>query len=303
MPLIEQSPLWILPAVPLALLMTHAMMLSIMSFLAKPPLPNRKPVTGDKLKRRLSSLNAAGGKFRLSPARAHDYNVEWDIVEPSWYDRYAAVWYSDMYRLRLLVDEARHEVRTYESISSFYFMWGFAGWSLLILGGVTFIAGPLDLSRWRGKAYGMTRVFPPKVGEVRKFDLDTKEARRAIEKVIRSSGWSVRPVVLWFEVKRSALTVGRALLPPPLRWWPAKRLWLTLHPASYLATVGWLLFVAGGYDLGAIVFVLVFTAVWFGFWGLFLWALIAGLKPRRRKARRRQRRYESTSGGGTPHGE
>ncbi len=333
MPLIEHNPLWLLPAVPLALFMVHAMMLSVMSFMSKRPFPNRKPATRDELKRRLSALNStgaestlaqsgddgpaqktaserstpaqsgddnaahrtAGARFRLAPAKAHDYSVEWDVAPPDWRGRYATVWYSDMYRLRLLLDEGRREVRVYESISSFYFMWGFDGWRLRIAGGVTFLAGPLDLRRWRGKAFGMTRLFPPRAGEAHAFDIDTQEARRAIEKVIRGSGWSVRPVVLWFEVKRSVLRVGRAVLPPPLRWWPAKRLWLVLHPVTYAATVGWIMFVAGANDPGAIGFILAFTVVWFGFWGLFVWALSAGSKPAGRKARRRQRRHDANA--------
>ncbi len=282
---LERNPLWIVPVLAMSFFMVYAMMLLVMSYFATSPRRKKPPPSSAaEFKARLLALNGPERPFNLEPATNRDFNLKWRVVDAKWYELFARVWLNNHYTVRLLLDEGRHVLRMHESLRSTYFFVGIVGWRLRIQFGLTYYAG-LVQGRYRGKAWGLTRLFPPKVGEVYDFDLDTPAVKQLIYRAALESGWGVKPVIWWFEASRWGKGIGRLLIPPLLNRWPPKKLWGVLYPVSYVATMVWIAFVAGIEitDWRNIGIMAVVSAIWWGATGLIVGVLILTSRPRRRK--------------------
>jgi hypothetical protein len=188
----------------------------------------------------LVGLGRAGRPWRLTPLSDRGFRLDWDVVDGSWYERFAKVKLSVVYRMRLYLQERTHEVRTYESIRTGAWFLGFVGWTPRFSSSWTYAGGALNVI-WAGRAYGITRGFPPRIGEVYRFTLDTAEVKREIETVANAAGWTLYPTTLPFEVSPWAVRLGELLTPSAMHGWSRRKFWGVLHAVSWAGILASLL--------------------------------------------------------------
>jgi hypothetical protein len=226
------------------LLMVHAMMEFTVSLLVQSPRAGRRPVPPDELRQRLLAAYGAGQPYRLVEGKDCDLEIHWEEGEVGRPDRALIARGASVGRLRLLLDGQRHEVRINEVTRSYFFLVGLVGWIP------------------RLQAYAGAQSGPP--GQAM-----TKELSR----ITTLLGWSVRPVLWWFEATRRGYHVLEALTPAPLRRWPARRLWGIIYPLSYFVGIGYFLMLMGSLDERSTAILVVVSAAWWGTWGFLVWVL------------------------------
>jgi Predicted membrane protein (DUF2207) len=216
------SLLWAFSLVPLALALAY-----------RPARPRGRPVPLADLRRALLALNRPGRPWRLTPLSETEMRLDWEVVDPSWHERFARVTLSSRYKARFLLHEGRHEVRRYESLRTTLGYFALEGWRVRFGWRVSYAGGWVALQRWSGVAYGITGGFPPRIGRTESFSLDTGAAAREIEAAVNGAGWGFRPVPLPHEATAWGARLGDRLAPPFMRDWPQRRFWATLHAAAW----------------------------------------------------------------------
>jgi len=242
-PLIEQSGWWLVPYLALMLVMLHAMMEFTVSLLVKRP-AHRRPVSAGELRQRLLALNGADLPYPLVEGRDCDLEMEWSY-EDTRRSRFAISWEASSTRLRFLLDEQRHELRMHQVDSGSRFFVGLQGWLPRLQGAAGFGAGPPGESL-------------------------TKE----ISRVAQRGGWTVRPVLWWFQATHSGARFLRTITPAPLRNWPARRFWGWLYPLSFFGGLAYLVVIMGGLDWRNGLILAGVSAGWWGIWGFLVWMLL-----------------------------
>ena len=61
-------------------------------------------------------------------------------------------------------------------------------------------------------------------------------------------GWTVRPVLWWFQATHRGYHFLETLTPIPFRRWPARRFWGILYPLSYILGIAYLVAIIGALD-------------------------------------------------------
>lgn len=274
MSLIEENILWIVPGVVLSLFMVFAMMEFTVAVLRREPKRMGKPVDEATLRQRLLALNEPGKRYRLVEDEKYDLLLDWEVVDASWRRPFGKVKLTTAYGARMLLDEERHEVRWYEWVRSANTFIGFDGWVPRFNFSYFFQAGYLNVV-WKGSAYGLLPGWPPRIGRVYHFSLNTIEVKKEIGEVITESGWILRPTHLWFQTRRGTLSLGKRLLPARIRQLPPQRFWGVVYPLSFVAAIGYLLLVTGAYDRDTLLVVALVSAAWWGIWGFILLVFLA----------------------------
>ena len=285
---LESSPVERYPGivVPLAFLLALGMITAMLEwtagFLVRRPRRGTAPVDADELKTRLLALNVSGEQYRIVPGRKSDLELEWDVVDVSWHNLFSKIKLSTIYRARMLLDPARHEVRWCEWLRTSDVFIGFRGWTPVVSFAWQLQVGYLDVV-WKGRAYGVQAGVPPRVERIYDFSLNTVEAKRKIADVVMRSGWSFRPVLFWFQAGRSAFS---RMLPSRLSRTTRSR--AMVAAASYILFLGYLIWMVGGFASrefwtphNVVVFAAI-TAVWWGLWSMLTWLLV---RPKHSKGR------------------
>lgn len=280
-PLLEQNLLWIVPYALLMLLMVHAMMEFTVSLLVKRAPARRDPASAAELRQRLQALSETLQGCRLVEGQDCDLEVVWDLVA-GWRQRFTRVKMTTHYRVRLLLDEPRLELRVNEYLRSSNFFLGFDGWVPRFNWNIFFFSGFVS-GVWAGRAYNILPGFPPRIGEVSSYALDTGQVKHEISRIANRSGWTFRPVIWWFEATRSGLRLARALTPAPLRALPARRFWGATYLGSYLLGMGYIIAAGGLWDAHNLLVIAGISAIWWGIWGLLVWALLGFPALQRRR--------------------
>ena len=277
--------------VPLAFLLALGMITAMLewsaAFLVRRP-RGTVPVGPDELKNRMLALNQSGVQYRIVPGRKCDLELEWDVVDASWHNLFSKVKLSTIYRARMLLVPARHEVRWCESLRTSDVFIGFRGWTPVLSFSWQLQVGYLDVV-WTGRAYGVQAGFPPRVERIYDFSLNTVEAKREISDVVMRSGWTFRPVIFWFQAGRSGLSAAldrwSARMLPSL---PETRLRAVVATVSYILFLGYLVWMVGGFagggfwtphNLGVLAAV---TAGWWVLWSALTWLLVRLARARGR---------------------
>ena len=186
-----------------------------------------------------------------------DLEIRWEH-EDFQRGRFALSRHSSSSHLRFLLDEQRHELRMNQVDSGSNFFLGLEGWLPRLQGYASFSAGP--------------------PGEMLTKDISHMAYR---------SGWTVRPVIWWFQATHSGFRMLRALTPTPLRRWTARQLWGVLYPLSYALSVGYLVAIVGRLDRHTLLMLIGISASWWGVWGFLAWALCGfpafWRRPRRKR--------------------
>jgi hypothetical protein len=123
-----------------------------------------------------------------------------------------------------------------------------------------------------------------------------------ISQMTYRSGWTVRPVIWWFQATHSGSRWLQALTPMPLRRWPVRRFWGVLYPLSYFLGIGYLVAIIGPLDWHTLLVLIGVSAIWWGIWGFLVWAL-SGFPAfwRRKPGALRNCTRSVVSMHGTPH--
>jgi hypothetical protein len=237
-----QSWWWLVPYAVLMLLMVYAMMEFTVTLLQRPP-ANRKPVAGDELRRRLLALNKPDHSHPLVVGQDCDLEMRWQH-EDSRRSRFALSRHSSSSHMRFLLDEQRHELRMHQVDSGSGFFLGLEGWLPRLQGYASMSAGPPD-----------------------------QMLTRDISHLAYRCGWTVRPVLWWFQATHSGSRALQALTPTALRRWSTRRFWGVLYPLSYFLGIGYLVAIVGPLDRHTLLVLIGVSAGWWGVWGLLAWAL------------------------------
>jgi hypothetical protein len=240
--LLDQSLWWLVPYAVLILLMVYAMMEFTVTLLQRPP-ANRKPVAGDELRRRLLALNKPDHPHPLVVGQDCDLEMRWQH-EDSRRSRFALSRHSSSSHMRFLLDEQRHELRMHQVDSGSGFFLGLEGWLPRLQGYASMSAGPPD-----------------------------QMLTRDISHLAYRCGWTVRPVLWWFQATHSGSRALQALTPTSLRRWSTRRFWGALYPLSYFLGIGYLVAIVGPLDRHTLLVLIGVSAGWWGVWGLLAWAL------------------------------
>lgn len=244
MSLLEQSLWWLLPFVLMMLLMLHAMMEFTTSLLAQRPHANRKPIPAEELRQRLLAGHKADQSYQLIAGKDCDLEIYWELQEGLPPGRLAIAKAASGGRLRLLLDEQCHEVRMNQVTRSYYFFLGLTGWLPHLGGYASFQSGP--------PGYAMTKEF---------------------SRIANRGGWSVRPVLWWFQATYRGYHLLETLTPVPLRRWSTRRFWGILYPLSYVLGMGYLVLIIGSLDRHNFLILVGISAIWWGIWGFLAWIL------------------------------
>lgn len=273
MPLIEQSLWWLLPGVVLILFMSLAMMELTASLLVREPRWRGRPAAPEELRRRLTELGGEQAAYRVVEAPDGSLELRWQVVDATWYELFAQVKLTAVYRARMALDEERRELRWYESIRSSSFFLGFQHGRPRFNASFTYRGGYVDML-WAGRAYGILPGFPPRIGRAYDFRINTVEVKDQVRRVVREAGWTFRPVVWPFLLSARASRRLGQLMPPGLRSVPRRQLWGVLYPLSYVLGIGYLALILGPLDRQAWLAIGLVSAGWWGVWGLVTWLLV-----------------------------
>lgn len=247
---------WLVPFTVLILVMLHAMMEFTVSLLVERPVANRRPVPSAELRQRLLAANEPAQGYRLVEGKDCDLEVHWQHTEIPLHGRLAIAKTASSGRLRLLLDEQRHELRMNEVTRTYYYFLGFAGWLPAV------------------RAFAGVQSGPP-----------GQALAEQLGRIANQGGWTVRPVLWWFQATFRGHYWLRKLTPPPLRRWPARRLWGILYPLSYALAMACPVLGIGSLERSDILLLVGISAFWWGIWGLLTWTLCGFPAFWRRKRR------------------
>ena len=152
-------------------------------------------MAGDELRRRLLALNAPDYSHPLDVGQDCDLEIRWQHKDFR-RSRFALSRHSSSSHVRFLLDEQRHELRMNQVDSGSGFFLGLEGWLPRLQGYASMSAGPPG-----------------------------QRLTKDISHMAYRSGWTVRPVLWWFQATHSGSRWLQALTPAPLRRWPARRFW------------------------------------------------------------------------------
>jgi hypothetical protein len=112
-------------------------------------------------------------------------------------------------------------------------------------------AGYIDV-QWTGWAYGLRAGLPPRIAEATPFSLDTTELKSEIRAICSRAGWTFRPKIWFFQVRRRADgTLPRGLIPSVTRFSSERQFWATLYAVLYVLTIVYIAVASGGWaELG-----------------------------------------------------
>src|SRR4051812_19117735 len=184
----------------------------------------------------LLALNEKQYPFRVIADSNTELHVQWDVVDASWFERFAKVKLTTTYRERLLLDESRHELRCHEQLRSSSFWLGFDGFKPCFNFWIFYTAGVADIV-WSGVAYGIKPGWPPRISQVYRFNLDTIWGKREIERAVRAVGWTFRPVIWWFEATAAGAAWADRLTPAIMRHWGRRQFWGSVYGISWAGLV------------------------------------------------------------------
>lgn len=236
--------LWLCPYVALLVLMVFAMLEFTATLLAKAPAQRRTPIPATDLAARLHALHPQLHPFEPVASTDCDLELRW-ITGTQDTTRLLRGFGTSIVRLRILLDEERHEVRINEAAYGYGYRGGLFGWIPKLTASAGYAAGPPG---------------------------DNPVTRRIVE-TVHKSGWSYRPIVLPLLATRRGLRLERSLTPRFLRGVSPAWFWGALYVGSYCLAFVWL-FALGGpalFSARNLLLLGLFSVIWWGVWALLAW--------------------------------
>jgi hypothetical protein len=285
MPLVEQSVLWLIPGLALALFMVYAMMECTVALLDAAPKPSSRLVNGAELRANLLALNEPGAPYRIVEHADVGMLVHWDPTDLAWRAAFARVTLSTVYGARMLIDDTRREVRWYEWVRTGSLFIGVDESRPRFNFPLYYLAGDLAVAAYSGLAYGIGPGWWPAIEDVREFGVDAGALKARIAGVIAEGRWTWRSTHIWFQTRPPLFHLTRSLLPEAVRLLPRRRFWGVVYPASYVLTLAALLGVSGAITAGNVLIAIGISAGWWALWGLLVWLIVGARSPRRAQRR------------------
>ena len=155
----------------------------------KRPKPGVEPVSAKEMRAAIMAVNRDTAPFQITPCKDStcDFIAEWRIVDAKWYEIFAKAGLKKVFRMKMRLDEANHEVR---SVDEDYTVEWRAGVPHLSLAASGFRGQKNEVSF--GTAYAFTEELRP--GQVYKYRFNSSELKKPLQEAVTGAGWSWRPV-------------------------------------------------------------------------------------------------------------
>ena len=155
----------------------------------KRPAPGTPVLSREDVITRLKALNRPTAPYQIveTSEEGADLVAEWKIVDAQWYEIFAKVGLSKVFRIYLKLDPGSHEVRAADR--EYTVQWR-AGVPTLSVS-VSAFRGQKQSIEF-GTAYAFTENLAP--GKVYQYRFDTGEIKGPIQDVVTSSGWTYKGV-------------------------------------------------------------------------------------------------------------
>lgn len=155
----------------------------------KRPKGNVTPATPEALGDALLAVNRDTAPFRVmrDDSGKADFVAEWKIVDAEWHAAFAKAGLERVFRIRMKLDPAKHELRAVDE--EFSVAWE-AGVPRLSLAGSAFRGQKTEVSF--GAAYAFTETLG--VDEVYRYRFNTAEIKTPLQDAVTGLGWTWRGV-------------------------------------------------------------------------------------------------------------
>ncbi len=145
------------------------------------------------------ALNDRGRPFRIGPGEKADLVAEWNLVDADWWEAFQKAGLHKAYRLRLALDEARREVRSFEETGSIEWRLG-----PQVRFERSWFGGIVLYHQEGAVAYGLKSLTPPEAGKIYDYSFDIAEIKGPIIAIVTGAGWRFAPSLYTWQVQRTA---------------------------------------------------------------------------------------------------
>jgi hypothetical protein len=155
----------------------------------KRPSSDTPVLSPQEVRAKLLGLNRPTAPYQLVDGKADNVDViaEWRIVDAKWYEIFAKAGLKKVFRIKLKLDPAAHEVRAMDSEYTVEWKAGVPQLSMAVSG---FKGQKQEIAF--GTAYAFTETLAP--GQVYNYRFNTKEMKEPIQTAVTSCGWTYRGV-------------------------------------------------------------------------------------------------------------
>jgi hypothetical protein len=155
---------------------------------------NPNAVDKKTLRGALLSLNDPAKPYHIIPGNETDLIAEWKIVDAAWFGIFNKNRLSKAYRAFLLLDEARHSVRCFETLGTVSWTVGAGGLTPSVHYSKSSFGGRILFQKSYGVGYGVKDPGSPEMGKVYEYKFDVDEIRGPIITAVKANGWEWVPV-------------------------------------------------------------------------------------------------------------
>jgi hypothetical protein len=155
----------------------------------KKPDKNVPVLSAEEVRQRLFALNRESAPYQIIDGRSEhvDLIAEWKIVDAKWYEIFAKANLTNVFRIYMKFDEARHEVRAKDEEYTVEWRAGVPSLS----GSASKFQGQKTSIEF-GTAYPFTEELKP--GQVYKYRFSTNEIKKPVQEAVAACGWSYKGV-------------------------------------------------------------------------------------------------------------
>lgn len=155
----------------------------------KRPASDTPAASADEVIAALLAINRDSAPFRVFRINdeTSDLLAEWKIVDARWYEVFAKAGISRVFRIRMKLDEAAHELRAVDEEYAVEWRAGVPTLSRAVSG---FRGQKKEISF--GGAYGFTEELKP--GEIYRYRFNTGEIKSPLQEATLACGWTWRGV-------------------------------------------------------------------------------------------------------------
>ena len=155
----------------------------------KRPKPGVPAAPAEQLRNAILALNRDTAPYRIGPCDdpGCDLVAEWRIVDAKWYEIFAKAGLKKTFRIKMRLDEARHEVR---AVDEDYTVSWRAGVPHLELEASGFRGQKTEVSF--GTAYAFTEELRP--GQIYRYRFNSSELKKPLQEAVTGQGWTWKGV-------------------------------------------------------------------------------------------------------------
>lgn len=155
----------------------------------KKPDASTPVATLEEAKKNILALNRETAPYQIRDGKEEgvDLVAEWKIVDAKWYGIFSKSGLKKVFKILMVLDDAKKEVRTVDN--SYTVEWT-GGVATLSVEASAFRGQQMEFSG--GMGYAFTEEFKP--GVVYNYRFNTGEIKKPLDEAILNSGWSIKKV-------------------------------------------------------------------------------------------------------------